>query len=269
MAVIRDSERLCVPLTPAGLFAARRLGKDGIRVNFTLGFSARQNWLIALVARPTWVNVFMGRLNAFVIDHKLGDGENVGEKATLSSQRLLREVNGKHGSHTKQIGASIRSGKPVADLAGLDTMTIPTAAASEFLALGLPPSTIADRTDVDPKVTFAPGVDAARDGLDVLWSWAGPMPAAMTALAGKNLDAMTGAQLVTFLKEHGLSGLFPDLSADERAAIVKEGKIPVHSRWLARARAGTASWDGIFTEAALQSFTQDQTALDDRIRRFL
>ncbi|MBK9129588.1 MAG: transaldolase [Phycisphaerales bacterium] len=268
-AICPDRFIVKVPLTPEGLFAARRLGQDGIRVNFTLGFSARQNWLIALVARPSWVNVFMGRLNAFVIDHKLGDGENVGEKATLSSQRLLREVNARHGSDVKQIGASIRSGQQVADLAGLDVMTIPTAAASGYLALGLAPAAIADRTDTDPEVTFAPGVDAARDGLDVLWSWAGPMPAAMTALAAKDLDKMTGAQLVTFLREHGLAGLFPDLSADERAAVVKDGKIPVHTRWLARARAGTASWDGIFTEAALQSFTLDQAALDDRIRRFL
>ena len=30
-----------------GLLAARQLHDDGIRLNFTLGFSARQNWLIA------------------------------------------------------------------------------------------------------------------------------------------------------------------------------------------------------------------------------
>ena len=33
--------------------------------------------------------------------------------------------------------------------------------------------------------------------------------------------------------------------------------------------AGEASWDGMLTEAALQSFAEDQKALDDRIRRFL
>ena len=33
-----------------------------------------------------------------------------------------------------------------------------------------------------------------------------------------------------------------------------------------RVRAGTCSWDGALTAAALASFTKDQDALDDRIR---
>ena len=36
-----------------------------------------------------------------------------------------------------------------------------------------------------------------------------------------------------------------------------------------RVRAGTCSWDGVLTAAALASFTQDQDALDDRIRGLL
>ena len=55
------------------------------------------------------------------------------------------------------------------------------------------------------------------------------------------------------------------LAEIEAARVAKEGKIPVHKSWSARVRAGTASWDGILTAAALASFTQDQQALDDRI----
>jgi len=40
-----------VPLTPAGLISARRLGEAGVPINFTLGYSARQNYLIALFSR--------------------------------------------------------------------------------------------------------------------------------------------------------------------------------------------------------------------------
>ena len=109
-----------VPLTPAGIVAARRLSDEGVRLNFTLGFSARQNYAIARLARPTLVNVFMGRLNAFVKDNGLGDGVNVGEKATLASQRMLRSIS----EPTRQIGASIRNGQQVADLIGLDVMTL-------------------------------------------------------------------------------------------------------------------------------------------------
>src|SRR3569833_640405 len=80
-----------VPLTPAGFLAARQLSQDGIPINYTLGFSARQNVLAAAFSRPAFVNVFMGRLNSFVADNHLGDGKNVGEKATMATQVALRE----------------------------------------------------------------------------------------------------------------------------------------------------------------------------------
>jgi len=41
-----------IPLTPAGLLATRRLRAEGIPVNFTLGFSARQNLIAAACASP-------------------------------------------------------------------------------------------------------------------------------------------------------------------------------------------------------------------------
>ncbi|MEZ5964398.1 MAG: transaldolase family protein [Planctomycetota bacterium] len=255
-----------VPLTPAGLLAARKLHDDGIRVNFTLGFSARQNWLIALVARPSWVNVFMGRLNSFVADRGLGDGNNVGEKATLSSQRLLRKVNQEHHLAVRQIGASIRSGQQVADLAGLDTLTIPTSAAAEFVKLGLAPAAIEDRTDDDPTVSFAAGIDPAAEGLDVFWSQDGKMATAMASLAKQDTAKLTPDGVRSFLRDHGVPGLFPDLSAADVRAIVEDGKIPSYERWTARAKQRSADWDGLFTVSALQSFAVDQKALDDRIR---
>jgi hypothetical protein len=61
----------------------------------------------------------------------------------------------------------------------------------------------------------------------------------------------------------------PTFTADEASRVAKEGKIPVHASWRDRVKAGTASWDGILTAAALASFTIDQQALDDRIRRFV
>jgi hypothetical protein len=68
---------------------------------------------------------------------------------------------------------------------------------------------------------------------------------------------------------HGAGDLFPTFTADEASRVAKEGKIPVHASWRDRVKAGTASWDGILTAAALASFTIDQQALDDRIRRFV
>jgi transaldolase len=265
-AICPDRFIVKVPLTPAGLLAARRLHDDGIRLNFTLGFSARQNWLIASLARPSWVNVFMGRINAFVADNKLGDGVNAGEKATLASQRGLRQLRGK-GFDSRQIGASMRSGQQIEDLLGLDVFTMPTAAAKEFLQKNPAPASLRDHTGDEPKVTFAAGVDAAADRLDCFWTVSPQFQAAAAAAAKLDARKATAADVLATLEAHGAGDLFPQFTKDEAARVTKEGKIPVHASWKDRVRAGTASWDGVLTAAALASFTQDQQALDDRIRR--
>jgi len=268
-AICPDRFIVKVPLTPAGLLAARRLHDDGIRLNFTLGFSARQNWLIAQVAQPTWVNVFMGRINAFVADNKLGDGVNAGEKATLASQRGLRKLRDTKKLDVRQIGASMRSGQQCEDLLGLDVFTMPTAAAKEFVKKNPAPASLVDKTKNDPKVTFAAGVDAGADKLNCFWEITPQFEAAAAACAKLDPKKATAADVLKTLAANGAGDLFPQFTADEAGKIAKEGKIPVYASWKDRVRSGTASWDGILTAAALASFTQDQQALDDRIGKQL
>jgi transaldolase len=66
-----------IPFTPAGLLATRRARREGIPINHTLGFSARQNYVITRVAQPKFVNVFLGRLSSFIADNDLGNGDYV------------------------------------------------------------------------------------------------------------------------------------------------------------------------------------------------
>lgn len=268
-AICPDRFIVKVPLSPAGLLAARRLRDDGIRLNFTLGFSARQNWLIAQVARPNWVNVFLGRINAFVADNKLGDGKNAGEKATLASQRGLRRLRQEQGLDVRQIAASMRNGQQCEDLLGLDVFTMPTAAAKEFLQKNPPASAIVDKTRNDPPVAFAPGADVKGQHYDCFWAITPEFERAAAAVARLDARKATASDVTAALAANGAGDLFPSFSADEHARLTKEGKIPVHATWKDRVAAGTASWDGILTAAALASFTQDQQALDDRIRRFV
>jgi transaldolase len=268
-AICPDRFIVKVPLSAAGLLAARQLHDDGIRLNFTLGFSARQNWLIAALAKPDWVNVFLGRINAFIADNKLGDGVNAGEKATLASQRGLRRLAKEQGAKVKQIAASMRNGQQCADLLGLDTFTMPTAAAKEFLAKNPAPSSLADRTGNDPAVAFAPGADVAGERLDCFWAITPAFEQAAAACAKLDARKATAEDVLATLRANGAGDLFPSFTSDEAAKLAKEGKIPVHASWRDRVKAGTASWDGILTAAALASFTQDQQALDDRIRRFV
>lgn len=267
-AICPDRFIVKVPLSPAGLLAARRLRDDGIRLNFTLGFSARQNWLIAQVARPNWVNVFLGRINAFVADNKLGDGKNAGEKATLASQRGLRRLRQEQGLDVRQIAASMRNGQQCEDLLGLDVFTMPTAAAKEFLQKNPPASAIVDKTKNDPPVAFAPGADEKGQHYDCFWAIKPEFTRAAAAVAKLDARKATATDVTAALAANGAGDLFPSFSAEEAARLAKEGKIPVHATWKDRVAAGTASWDGILTAAALASFTQDQQALDDRIRRF-
>lgn len=258
-----------VPLTPEGVFAARKLRNDGIRVNFTLGFSARENYLIAAVARPNWVNVFMGRCNSFVADAGLGDGTNIGEKATLSSQRTLRRVREEHGIDVRQIGASMRGGQQAYDLMGLDVYTMPTGVAKDYLERDPDASEVHDRTSNDPIVSAADGRSLEDERVDAFWAITPGMDDAMRALLGHDLDSMTGAQLRTFLTDHGVGDIFPELSDDDRSKVTTDGKIPAYEPWVDRVKAGTASWDGMLSEAALASFATDQSKLDERIRQHL
>jgi transaldolase len=258
-----------VPLTPSGLFAARRLVQDNIRVNFTLGFGARQNYLVAMVARPTYVNVFLGRINAFLADNELGDGLNAGEKATLASQRVLLRLRDNPGIQTRQIAASMRNGQQCLDLLGLDVFTMPTAAAKEFLQRDPPLDIVRNHTQDDPRVSFASGVDYGKDRLEAFWTVSDAFERAMCKLAEADMDRMTPEALTSLLGEYNVADLFPKLSTAEQKKLQKDGKIPVYASWKDRVRKGDASWDGILTAAALASFAQDQTALDERIARLI
>ncbi|GDY11502.1 hypothetical protein LBMAG53_03790 [Planctomycetota bacterium] len=248
-----------VPLTPAGLLATRQLRADGIPVNFTLGFSARQNLIATAIAAPSYVNVFLGRLNAYVADNGLGDGKDVGEKVTLASQRAVRSRSAGRQVATLQIAASMRSGKQVADLAGVDVHTMPGKAAAEAQAAG---GAVRDRTGDDPAV-----VVAGQQGLEALWQITPECLALADSLESK--PPATPGDLVARAAAHGLGDLFPAFSTEESAAVTSDGKIPKHARWATRIAAGTAGVDSLLTAAALGSFTVDQTALDDRIRRFI
>jgi transaldolase len=254
-----------LPLTPAGLLAMRRLRRDGVPINFTLGFSARQNWLAALVGDPSFVNVFLGRLNAFVADSKLGTGNGVGEKATLASQEGIRELRGRGRAATRQIAASMRSGEQVWTLAGVDVLTMPTSVAAEYYASPQPPPGGAGPASAAVSAEIDPGA-LGRLHLDCLWEISDTFRQAVNTLCQQDLDRATGADLVRTLREQGVADLFPDYTPAELENVKKDGKIPKLERWRERLERGTTSLDSLINQAGLLSFTTDQEQLDARVR---
>lgn len=254
-----------LPFTAEGLLATRRLAAEGIAVNHTLGFSARQNYVIAAIGRPQFVNVFLGRLNAFALDNQLGDGEWVGERATLASQQAVRRLRKTLGVPTMQIAASLRSGRQIRDLAGVDVMTMPPKAAQQFLDLGLKASDLKDCMGRDYHPRFAAGVNPAAVGLPTLWDIDDPLVACVDAALKENLDAFSGGDLAGFFAEHGCGDVFVRWTSDQLAASAAEGKIPRLSTWHEVLASGRAGLDSLMNLAGLNSFRADQKAMDDRV----
>ena len=82
-------------------------------------------------------------------------------------------------------------------------------------------------------------------------------------LANTNLDGMSGVQLESLCKKRNIDLFYP-FSAGQLSKILNLGKIPRLEEW-----SQEVALDDLMTQSALQSFSKDQGALDDRIRSFL
>ncbi len=258
-----------IPFTPAGLLATLKLSADGIPVNHTLGFSARQNYIIARIAKPAYVNVFLGRLNSFVLDNRLGDGSYIGEKATLASQTAVSQLRQKNLSPSRQIGASFRQGSQVRDLAGIDVMTMPPKVANEFLDLGLQPDHVTDKTAEDYQPGVADDIDQNKIRLNTLWDIDDALIACVEALEKEDIDSFTPDDLVEFFKQHRCGDVLVRWSDSQIAASIAEGKIPKLENWKDALASKSVGLDSLMNLAGLNSFKTDQKAMDDRVRSVL
>ncbi|MFZ2286045.1 MAG: transaldolase family protein [Bacteroidales bacterium] len=249
-----------VPYTPEGLIGARRLREKGVRINFTLEFSARQNALVTLVAKPDYLNVFLGRIGAFIADNRIGEGSGAGENAVLSSQSWVTRLSAENSWRTRQIAASLRSYSQLELLAGTDVFTMPpkVAATGRKELPGLFESRLGRQYDV-PLNDGSAGL-----GIEKFWE----VPKSVIEL-GRSLNVKvpaTGEEIVRRAHEAGLGDMFPVMSKEDNERIAAEGKIPVLASWKERIMKRELAPDTLLTLAGLASFTADQRKLDDRIK---
>jgi len=258
-----------IPFTPAGLLATRRLAGEEIAINHTLGFSARQNYLIARLANPTFVNVFLGRLNSFIADNQLGSGRYMGEKATLTSQAVIRQLRKQRLSSSRQIGASFRQASQVKDLAGIDVMTIPPKIAGEFMSSKPSPEDITNKT----KSVFSPGIDPSVDRnalrLDTLWNVTVQLINCIENLEEENLDGFTPDDLIEFFEEHRCGDVLVRWTDSQIETSAREGKIPKIENWKGALESKSIGLDSLMNLAGLNSFASDQEQMDNRVRDIL
>ncbi len=261
-AVNPDRFIVKIPLTPEGYCAVAHARAEGIPINYTLGFSARQNYLAALLSKPNYCNIFLGRLNAVVSDNKLGDGKNVGERVTLASQQAVKGLREKDPTiPTHQIAASMRSADQMISLAGVDVYTIPPKAVTEFYAKGLTPDAIESKVEESYAVEFSEGTD--KSSVEALWKVDEDFQKFAAELASRGGTKLTGDDLRAADADYG-TRLFSGFTTEEQNEIRTKGKIPETARWADR-----ASLDDLMTESALQSFIVDQDAFDARIRKII
>jgi transaldolase len=256
-----------VPLTTAGLLAARRLRQLGVPVNLTLGFSARQNYLAALLAQPRFVNVFMGRLGAFIADNGLGDGRNMGEKATLATQRELRALREAGRTRSLLIGASMREVTQVAALAGLDVYTMPPKVALEYESD--PAEHVTAQIENDPPIKLGTGATSVDSIGAVLWEVPETFKESVAELLGQDLDALRPEDVQTHFARTGWGNLFPRWSEQDIQTVATDGKIPVFQTWRERLVRGDIGLDALMNLSAFHGFAADQKVLDDRVRSLI
>jgi transaldolase len=249
-----------VPYTAEGLIGARLLKDSGVKINFTLEFSARENVLVTRLARPDYLNVFLGRIGAYMINNKLGDGSGAGEMAVISSQNWVTGLSAENPWQTKLIAASLRNHDQLELLAGTDVYTMPpkVAASGRKVLSGKFTSRMHENYPVSMFES------AIGSGVEKFWEVDSKV-LAFAERVSKKVPA-SGHELISIANEEGCGDMFPSLSKEEKGFIASDGKIPVHSRWEKKISEGKIAPDTLLTLAGLASFTADQAMLDARIK---
>lgn len=252
-----------VPYTPEGFIGAKKLKDAGVKINFTLEFSARQNVLVTMISRPDYVNVFLGRVGGFMADNKLGDGTGAGEMAVLSSQKWVTRLSANNPWPTKLIAASLRNYGQLEILAGTDVFTMPpkVAAGGHLNLKGEFTSRLKENYLVS---IFDSGRNAS---IGKFWEVDDKVVELGKRLALK--VPVSGVEFIERSHKAGCGDMFPVLSEDELTHIAKDGKIPLYPRWEKMIKDGKIAPDTLLTLAGLASFTTDQNQLDNRIKSII
>lgn len=253
-----------IPFTAEGAVAARLLGEEDVPVNFTLGFSARQNYFAACYVNPEFVNVFLGRLGAFVSASGLGSGTGVGEKATLSAQNVVSVLRQDGRTDCRLIAASMRDGGQVATLAGVDVLTMPVQVAEEYRELlAVSPTHFSDRD-------MSIGVNEDARFINTLWDVTEPFMECVDALMQEeDLAEFEAEDISSYFSENGVIDFLPQWDDDQIERVEQDGKIPDLTFWRDSLESRSVGMDALMTLCALYSFRADQAALDDRIRSLI
>lgn len=198
-----------LPATAAGVVSARTLGRASAITNVWPGCSARQNYLIARLARPGYVTMDLGLVRGFWDALVAKAGRRVAERAALASQAGIARLRRQAGLNTRLVVGQLERGRDIADFAGADVLCFSPRVAREFLAMGLTPDDLGDQVQsrCDEALATTP---AAPDRPEVFWTVSEKTARLAEALAGPRLDATSPEKLWRGCREGGAEGVFSD-----------------------------------------------------------
>ena len=257
-AISPDRFMVKIPLTPAGLIAARMLQKERIAVELAPGFSVRQCLIATAFSRPDFIRLFAGRIGKYFEVNSLGV-EMAGEKTAAAGQKIVTETNWMVSGSTRLIVAGIRSAGQMASLAGIDGQSLSPSVAQEAAAVCS--GEWKSFREQELEAVF-PG-DDERPHYKTLWENGSAVRFFIEKLI--NTPPSEPEALFRLAGTMGIADLFPRFSARERLVLQNEGILPSHFRWKDRIEAGTLSIDSLLTAAGQAALGADQLRLEQRI----
>ena len=255
------------PYEPECLLVARDLEREGISVNFTSTFSARQVVAAAALANVARTNVFMGRLSQGL------DTRDLGEHVCLEAQRQLLRLGGDgEVLKTQLIAASIRDWRSLVLAAGTDVFTAPCSVLQDFLdqeevAAEDLESRVGAASD-EETLRFPPEVEKAlgRERIAGLWQVQGDFLRFLLEYGATReyRELEDGERLARRFAEAGFGDFFhaPD-TAEWRE--IRRSKLPDLEAPLSR----RLPLDTLYSLLADADFEKSQTEIDAKLERAL
>ncbi len=147
-------------------------------------------------------------------------------------------------------------------LAGIDVYTMPIKVAED--GMKTLDGKFVSKINEEYNVELFPNLDNNSIGMERIWN----VSDAELKLADdldKNLPS-SGDELINRAYEMGCPDIFPKISENEHKVLRDDGKIPMHEKWKDYIANNKIAIDTLLNLSGLYSFTDDQDALDARIK---
>jgi transaldolase len=254
-----------VPYAPECFIVARDLEREGIPVNFTSTFSARQVVAAALLCDVSRTNIFLGRLDQGL------EACLLGAHVSLEAQRALRQLRHTLGVKTLLIVASIRNWDTFVHTAGCDVYTAPVTVLRDWMRQDqIAPEQVTPRLDhsyddrlgISARVLSLLGTERIARLYDVEPSFIDFLQTFGSTQEWRELnDADT---LFKRFEEAGYGDMFYSPRQDDWAEI-RQGKVPDLNGSLTQ----RLPLDTLYSMLADADFEKHQEEMDGQIARHL